>query len=117
LDMAQWQDVPRVAVHAFLDGRDTPPRSAEASLAALAQRCENLPNVRLASVSGRYYAMDRDQRWDRVERAWRAIIDGEAEFRAVDGIGALQQAYARGENDEFVKPTVIGAGAPVRDGD
>ncbi len=117
LDMAQWQDVPHVAVHAFLDGRDTPPRSAEASLRALVQRCENLPNVRLATVSGRYYAMDRDKRWDRVERAWRAIVDGAAEFSADDGIDALQQAYARDENDEFVKPTVIGEGAPVRDGD
>jgi 2,3-bisphosphoglycerate-independent phosphoglycerate mutase len=117
LDMAQWQDVPRVAVHAFLDGRDTPPRSAQASLEALAERCANLPSVRLASVSGRYYAMDRDRRWERIERAWRAIVDAESEQRAGSGSEALQQAYARGENDEFVLPTVIGSGAPVADGD
>jgi 2,3-bisphosphoglycerate-independent phosphoglycerate mutase len=117
LDMAQWQDVPRIAVHAFLDGRDTPPRSAEASLHALAERCANLPNVRLASVSGRYYAMDRDKRWDRVERAWNAIVDAQSEQHAATGIEALEQAYARGENDEFVLPTVIDGGVPVADGD
>jgi len=117
LDMAQWQDVPRIAVHAFLDGRDTPPRSAEASLRALAARCENLPNVHLASVSGRYYAMDRDKRWDRVERAWRAIVDAESEQRAATGLDALAQAYARGENDEFVLPTVIDGARPMADGD
>jgi 2,3-bisphosphoglycerate-independent phosphoglycerate mutase len=117
LDMAQWQDVPRIAVHAFLDGRDTPPRSAEASLHALAERCANLPNVQLATVGGRYWAMDRDNRWDRVERAWRAIVDAEAEHRAATGLDALAQAYARDENDEFVQPTVIGDGIPVVDGD
>jgi 2,3-bisphosphoglycerate-independent phosphoglycerate mutase len=117
LDMAQWQDVPRIAVHALLDGRDTPPRSAEASLRALAARCENLPNVQLASVGGRYFAMDRDNRWERVERGWRAIVDGQAEQRAETGLQALEQAYARGENDEFVQPTVIGDGVPVADGD
>ena len=117
LDLAQWQNVPKVAVHAFLDGRDTPPRSAEASLAALAERCANLPNVRLATLGGRYFAMDRDRRWDRVERAWRAIVDGEADFVAASGSEALAAAYARGENDEFVQPTLIAGGAPVADGD
>jgi 2,3-bisphosphoglycerate-independent phosphoglycerate mutase len=117
LDMAQWQDVPRIAVHAFLDGRDTPPRSAEASLKALAERCANLPNVRLASLGGRYYAMDRDNRWDRVARAWRAIVDADAEHQAHSGEAALAAAYARGENDEFVLPTLIDGGVPVADGD
>jgi 2,3-bisphosphoglycerate-independent phosphoglycerate mutase len=107
--MLAWRNargVPRVAVHAFLDGRDTPPRSAEASLRALAGRVRPLGNARIASVSGRYYAMDRDQRWDRVRLAWDVIVEATGEH-ARRRVGALQAAYARGENDEFVAPTVI----------
>ena len=74
LDLARQRGVPRVAVHAFTDGRDTPPRSAEASLRALQARCAALGNAHVASVSGRYFAMDRDQRWERVRRAWDAIV-------------------------------------------
>ena len=107
LELAKRQRVPRVAVHAFLDGRDTPPRSAEASLRKLAQVCAETGNARIATVTGRYYAMDRDQRWDRVEIAYRAITEAQAEFAAPDAMAALEAAYARGENDEFVKPTVI----------
>ena len=107
LELAKRQRVPRVAVHAFLDGRDTPPRSAEASLRKLAQVCAETGNAQIATVTGRYYAMDRDQRWDRVEIAYRAITQGQAEFAAPDAVGALEAAYARGENDEFVKPTAI----------
>ncbi|MBB5014807.1 2,3-bisphosphoglycerate-independent phosphoglycerate mutase [Rehaibacterium terrae] len=117
LELAKRQGVERVAVHAFLDGRDMPPRSAGPSLRALQAKCEELGNARIASVIGRYYAMDRDQRWDRVEAAYRAIAEGEAEFAATDALAALDAAYARGENDEFVKPTVIAGGAPMRDGD
>ena len=117
LDLAARMGVPRVAVHAFLDGRDTPPRSAQASLRALQDTCARLGNARIASVSGRYYAMDRDQRWDRVQRAWEAMVEGTSEFHATDALAALADAYARGENDEFVQPTVIGAGAPMREGD
>lgn len=117
LDLTKRQGVERVAVHAFLDGRDMPPRSAEPSLRALQAKCGELGNARVASVIGRYYAMDRDQRWDRVEAAYRAIAEGEGEFAAADALAALDAAYARGENDEFVKPTVIAGGAPMRDGD
>jgi 2,3-bisphosphoglycerate-independent phosphoglycerate mutase len=122
LDLAKRCRVPQVAVHAFLDGRDVPPRSAEASLRKLAQACSESGNAQIATVSGRYYAMDRDQRWDRVEIAYRAITEAQAEFRAPDAVAALQAAYARGENDEFVKPTTIVAhvgsdGVKVRDGD
>ncbi len=117
LELARRRGVPRVAVHAFLDGRDMPPRSAEASLRALQVACDAAGNARLATVIGRYFAMDRDQRWDRVESAYRAITEAQAEFHADDGLSALAAAYARGENDEFVKPTVIGAGAPFADGD
>ncbi|MBL36979.1 MAG: phosphoglycerate mutase (2,3-diphosphoglycerate-independent) [Xanthomonadales bacterium] len=106
-----------VAVHVFLDGRDTPPRSARDSLARLQRRVDELDGVRVASVSGRYWAMDRDQRWDRIERAWNAIVHARAEFAADDAIAALDAAYARGENDEFVQPTVIADGKKMEDGD
>ena len=117
IELAKREGVARVAVHAFLDGRDMPPRSAEASLRALADAMAKAGNAHLASVSGRYYAMDRDQRWERVEAAYRAMTEAAAEFRAADGLAALEAAYARGENDEFVKPTVIDGAAPMRDGD
>jgi len=117
LRLARRRGVEKVAVHAFLDGRDTPPRSAGPSIDALEGICRELGNARIASVGGRYYAMDRDHRWDRVRLAWDAMVDASAEFRADAAAAALREAYARGENDEFVKPTVIGAGAPVADGD
>jgi 2,3-bisphosphoglycerate-independent phosphoglycerate mutase len=115
LDLAAKRGVPRVAVHAFLDGRDMPPRSAEPSLRALQARCDTLGNAHIASVSGRYYAMDRDRRWERVRRAWDAIV--EAQGDAPDALAALQAAYARDENDEFVAPTAIAGAQPMRDGD
>lgn len=117
LALAKREGVARIAVHAFLDGRDTPPRSARASLEMLAERCAAIPGAHLASVSGRYYAMDRDNRWDRVEKAWQAIARAESPLHARDGVAALEAAYARGENDEFVQPTVIEGAAPMRDGD
>ena len=115
LELAARRGVPRVAVHAFLDGRDMPPRSAEPSVRALQDRCEALGNAHIASVSGRYYAMDRDQRWERVRLAWDAIVEAQGE--ASDALSALQAAYARGENDEFVKPTALAGAQPMRDGD
>ena len=117
LRLAQRRGVPRVALHAFLDGRDMPPKSAEASLRAAQRVCDEVGNARIATVIGRYYAMDRDQRWERVEPAYRAITEASAEFHADDALAALQAAYARGETDEFVKPTVVGAGARFADGD
>ena len=92
LELAKRAGVARVAVHAFLDGRDTPPQSAEPSLLALQARCEQLGNARIASVSGRYYAMDRDQRWDRVQRAWDAMVEARSEQHAASGVAALQAA-------------------------
>ncbi len=126
LELAVRMQVPEVAVHAFLDGRDMPPKSAGPSLAALQQRCDALAEgaatrIRIASVSGRYYAMDRDKRWDRVHRAWEAIVEARSDYRAVDAASALEAAYARGETDEFVAPTVVappqGEPAPMADGD
>lgn len=117
LELARRRGVARVAVHAFLDGRDTPPRSAEASLRALHELCGKLGNARIATVSGRYYAMDRDQRWDRLRLAWDAMVEARSEHHAADALSALQAAYARGENDEFVLPTVIDGAQAMRDGD
>lgn len=125
LELAVQRGARRIHVHAFLDGRDTPPRSAAASIAALEDKLAELghggpPVGRIASLVGRYYAMDRDQRWDRVQAAYRLITEGEG-HAAATAAAALEQAYARGENDEFVKPTAIRtAGAEpvtVNDGD
>jgi 2,3-bisphosphoglycerate-independent phosphoglycerate mutase len=117
LDLASRRGVARIAVHAFLDGRDTSPRSARASLEKLEAKCASIPGARVASVSGRYFAMDRDKRWDRVELAYDAIANAASPLRAASAIEALDLAYARGENDEFVKPTIVGNGAKVTDGD
>ena len=122
LELARREGVPQVAVHAFLDGRDMPPRSAQGSLAALQTACESAGNARIASIGGRYYAMDRDRRWERVRRAWDAIVDAHSGDRAGNAQAALAAAYARGENDEFVAPTVIESAvldgsSPMRDGD
>ncbi|KFN44025.1 2,3-bisphosphoglycerate-independent phosphoglycerate mutase [Arenimonas oryziterrae] len=117
IELARRQGVARVAVHAFLDGRDTPPKSADASLRALQAACAAAGNATIATVTGRYFAMDRDQRWDRVQTAYYAITDASAEYHADHALAALDAAYARGETDEFVKPTVIGAGAKFADGD
>lgn len=117
LDLAATRGVARVAVHAFTDGRDMPPRSAEPSLRLLQDRCATLGNAHVASVSGRYYAMDRDQRWERVRKAWDAVVEAASPQRAPDALAALQAAYARDENDEFVLPTVIEGATPMADGD
>jgi 2,3-bisphosphoglycerate-independent phosphoglycerate mutase len=117
LDLAARRGVPKIAVHAFLDGRDTPPRSARATLEKFEAKCASIPGSRVASVSGRYFAMDRDKRWDRVQLAYDAVANADSPLHAANAVEALELAYARGENDEFVKPTVIGAGAKVADGD
>jgi 2,3-bisphosphoglycerate-independent phosphoglycerate mutase len=115
--LAAKQGVPRVAVHAFLDGRDTPPRSALPSIERLEQACAAAGNAVIASIAGRYYAMDRDKRWERVRPAYLAITDAIAERVEPSAAAALAAAYERGESDEFVPPTVIGTGARVADGD
>ena len=107
VEMAAARGVARILVHAFLDGRDTPPRSAAASLAFMAGVCARCPGARIASVVGRYYAMDRDQRWERVAPAYELLVDGKGAYGAASPQAALEAAYERGENDEFVKPTAI----------
>jgi 2,3-bisphosphoglycerate-independent phosphoglycerate mutase len=117
LKLAKQQNVASVAVHAFTDGRDMPPKSAEPSLRALQNMCDTLGNAHIASISGRYYAMDRDQRWERMQPAVQAMTEASADFRAENAIAALHQAYARGETDEFVKPTVLPEAKPMQSGD
>ncbi len=107
----------QVYLHAFLDGRDTPPRSAEASLHAADRLFSEVGVGRIASLHGRYWAMDRDQRWDRIEKSYRLLTTGEAAYNALSAIDGLQDAYGRDENDEFVEPTRIGDAAPVSEGD
>jgi 2,3-bisphosphoglycerate-independent phosphoglycerate mutase len=102
-----------VAVHGFLDGRDTPPQSA---IGFLKDFQEATPEATVATISGRYYAMDRDQRWERVARAYDALVNARGET-APDGGGAIQQSYDAGTNDEFVAPTVVGDYAGMADGD
>jgi 2,3-bisphosphoglycerate-independent phosphoglycerate mutase len=110
-----------VRVHAFLDGRDTPPRSAAASLAFMDATCSRQKDARIASLCGRYYAMDRDQRFERTAAAYALLVDGQAPYHARDARAGLDAAYARGESDEFVKPTAIvdarGASTRMADGD
>jgi 2,3-bisphosphoglycerate-independent phosphoglycerate mutase len=118
VELARRRDVHVVRVHALLDGRDTPPRSALEYVADLERRLTQAhPDARIASVGGRYYAMDRDDRWDRIERGYDAIVHGLGEH-AASARAAVEAAYARGENDEFVAPTVIdGVDGIVRSGD
>jgi 2,3-bisphosphoglycerate-independent phosphoglycerate mutase len=125
VDLAAREGVGTIRVHAFLDGRDTPPRSAAPSLAQMDDACAKAigrgADARIASICGRYYAMDRDQRWERVAPAYALLVDGQGEFAAASARGGLEAAYARGENDEFVKATAIldaaGHAATMDDGD
>ncbi len=117
VDAAAQARVPFV-VDAFLDGRDTAPRSAERYLAELQAYLEKRerPDA-IATISGRYYAMDRDKRWERIERAYVALVRAQADHHAADAASAIRDAYARDESDEFVVPTIIGEPRPIRDGD
>ncbi|HNB27721.1 MAG TPA: 2,3-bisphosphoglycerate-independent phosphoglycerate mutase [Alphaproteobacteria bacterium] len=106
----------RVALHGFLDGRDTPPSSAKQFVAQVAAAIAGHPGIFFATIGGRYFAMDRDKRWERVELAYDAFF-GAAPYRAASVQEAVAAAYAREETDEFVKPTLIGDFAGIRDGD
>jgi 2,3-bisphosphoglycerate-independent phosphoglycerate mutase len=107
IKMAAEQGLTKIYVHAFLDGRDTPPISAKPYLEKLEQEIQKIGAGKIVSVTGRYYAMDRDKRWERIEPAYQLLTEGQAEFTAATATEALSQAYARGENDEFVKATAI----------
>jgi len=107
VQLAAERGAKRVYLHAFLDGRDTPPKSAESSIAAMEEKFTEFGVGRFASVIGRYYAMDRDHRWPRIQAAYDLITQGKAEFQTPDAMSALQMAYERGETDEFVQATAI----------
>ena len=121
VELAAERGADKIYLHAFLDGRDTPPRSAEKTLAKFEDKFAALGKGRVASIVGRYYAMDRDNRWDRVEQAYDLMTLAKGEFQADTAVAGLQAAYARDENDEFVKATVIRAegqaDAAMEDGD
>jgi 2,3-bisphosphoglycerate-independent phosphoglycerate mutase len=118
VELAARQDIPSVRVHALLDGRDTPPRSAAGYVADLEGRlAEAHTDAQIATIGGRYYGMDRDKRWERTAAAYHAIVHGVGE-RAISTQDAIAAGYARDENDEFIRPTVIeGLDGRVRDRD
>src|SRR5699024_6360273 len=117
IELAASKGLEKIYLHAFLDGRDMPPQSAKPSLEKTDELFKKLGKGRLATMIGRYYAMDRDNRWERVEQAYDLISQGLGEYQADSGIAGLEAAYARGENDEFVKATVIGEPVKMEDGD
>ncbi len=110
LEMSKQQKVEKVFVHCFMDGRDTPPNSGRDYLRQLQQKMRELGVGEIAALVGRYYAMDRDNRWERVEMAYRALVHGEAETKTSDPLAALQRSYEQGVTDEFVKPIVVTKG-------
>ena len=105
LELAKKQGLEKVFVHCFLDGRDTPPSSAKEFAVALTKEMEKIGVGKIASVMGRYYAMDRDNNWDRVKLAYDAMTAGEG-LQAACGVCGIQESYDRNETDEFVKPTL-----------
>ncbi|HEV2874573.1 MAG TPA: 2,3-bisphosphoglycerate-independent phosphoglycerate mutase [Thermoleophilaceae bacterium] len=113
IDLAAKQGVKDIVIHAFTDGRDTNPDSGAGYLAEV----EGWGGARVGTVTGRYFAMDRDRRWDRTELTLRALVGGEAAFTAGSGEAAVRAAYERGETDEFIKPTLVGEEARIRPGD
>jgi 2,3-bisphosphoglycerate-independent phosphoglycerate mutase len=116
VELAAREGLRDVSVHAVLDGRDTPPRSALPYIDRLEARFREVGCGRIATVSGRYFAMDRDKRWERVERAWRAMVMGEG-AAAPSARFAVEAAYSRDQSDEFVEPVIIVGALPITDGD
>ena len=108
---------PEVVVHAFTDGRDTSPTGGAGYLETVEGWCREAGNARVGSVVGRYFAMDRDKRWDRTQQAYDLIVGGEAPHHADSGVDAVKQAYGRDETDEFITPTLVGDEARIRDQD
>ena len=121
LELAAQRGASKIYIHASLDGRDCPPRSAMPSLLKTQALCDKLGVGRIVSLIGRFYSMDRDNRWDRVEQAYRLMTEGEAMYQASDVSSGLEAAYAREENDEFVQATrIVGEGQQaiaIEDGD
>ena len=116
MEMARRFAVERVYLHCFMDGRDVPPTSGTEFIAALQQKIEELGLGQIATVSGRYYAMDRDNRWERVKLAYDAIVNGEGN-KDPDPVAVMQKSYDAGVTDEFIVPTVVTEGAGIKAGD
>ena len=116
IEMADRRGVP-ASTHAFTDGRDTPPKSGVDHLSRLERAAEEYGTGEVATVTGRYYAMDRDENWDRTKRAYDAIVDRNAPRGAPSAVEAAERSYERGDTDEFVEPTLVDGGHALRDGD
>ncbi len=116
LRMAKKAEIENVYVHAILDGRDTPPKSGKKYIKELEDKMDKLGVGEIVTVSGRYYTMDRDNRWQRTERAYNAMVLGEGE-EAIDALTAVKNSYERGDNDEFVLPTVVNKEGTIKDCD
>ncbi|MCD7734132.1 MAG: 2,3-bisphosphoglycerate-independent phosphoglycerate mutase [Clostridiales bacterium] len=115
--MAHDLGCPKIFVHCFMDGRDVPPTSGKGFVAQMKETCDEY-GAKIATISGRYYAMDRDTNWNRVERAYKAMVYGESEARFIDDpVGAMQASYDAGVTDEFVIPVITAANAEIREGD
>jgi 2,3-bisphosphoglycerate-independent phosphoglycerate mutase len=117
IEMGGELAAPDVVVHAFTDGRDSSPTGGAGYLEAVERWCGDAGNARVGSVVGRYFAMDRDKRWDRTQRAYDLMVDGQAPFSADTGVDAVKQAYGHDETDEFVEPTTVGGEARIRSQD
>ena len=113
LTLCRQMAIQNCYIHAILDGRDTPPTSAVTSIQLLQMQCDQIGLGQMASLTGRYYAMDRDHRWERTQAAYNCIVAGQAPYNASTALGGLQAAYARGETDEFVQPTCLSDKPPI----
>ena len=116
LDMAKARGLEKVYLHCFLDGRDVPPRSGAGFMAQLQQKCDELGNAKIATLQGRFWGMDRDKRWDRVEAGYNAIVCDEG-VQDPDAVHAIEASYAEDVTDEFVKPTVVCSEGVINQGD
>ena len=116
LDMAKQRGVEKVYVHCFLDGRDVPPKSGAGFVKELQEKCDELGNAKIATLQGRFWGMDRDKRWDRVQKGYNAIVCGEG-IRDEDAVHAVEQSYAEDKTDEFVEPVVVCPEGVINQGD
>ncbi len=116
LDMAKQRGVEKVYVHCFLDGRDVPPKSGAGFVKELQEKCDELGNAKIATLQGRFWGMDRDKRWDRVQKGYNAIVCGEG-IRDDDAVHAVEQSYAEDKTDEFVEPVVVCPEGVINQGD
>jgi len=117
LQLCAKQNLKHIALHLFLDGRDTPPQSAQASITRLNHHIQDHSNIRIHSICGRYYALDRDTRWNRVAPVYQLLTEGQADAHFVCAEDAIQAFYEQGIHDEFIPPTQIADAKPMQDGD